>query len=300
MTNDDSDSTDSTDMMTTPTRRRVLAGATSTLALAAVAGCLSGDSSSDGSDTANDSPGYSGSTENTPSDVFNSVSVGRHYLTVALKDPDSLRSVALKRPTDGVIEEKQAQKEVEILLMRELGYSPGEFVLEARTENEAVAEHTLELQPEPRVTKVELLKNQERENLTWGNGYLCAASPHAHIYSIKNVGTAPAVLSEMKFEMPDEIDWDSGNGIRCHSPGDDVEWDGAPVLGPDEEMDFSPTARQHDGYRSQEPGNAYEVTMGVVEDMTGDWFEQTATMEFIDIGEGNRYPIFEIPPVSED
>jgi hypothetical protein len=299
MTNDEPDSIHSTDPKLTPTRRGVLTTTASTLALGATAGCLSGNSDS----TDHDSDGSDGDSEpdaSTTPEVFRSIDVGRHSLTVALEDPDSLRSVVFKRPTDGVLDRKQAQAEVDFLLMGERGYAPGEFVLEAATENETVAEHTFELQPEPQVTKIELLKNQDREELTWGDGYLCAAAPHAHIYSIKNAGTGPAVLSDMKFDMPAGIDWDAGNGIRCHSPGSDVEWDGGPVLGPGEEFDFSPTARQDDGYRSQEPGDTYDVTMGVVEELTGDWFEQTARMEFIDIGEGNRYPVFEFPSESGD
>lgn len=294
------ETTDSTDTTTTPTRRRILAGTTSTLALAAVAGCLSGDSSSDDSAAPDDSPGNSGSTENTPPDVFSSVSVGRHFLTVTLENPDSLRSVALKRPTDGVLDRKQAQAEVEILLMGSLGYSPGEFVLEARTKNEVVAEHTLELRPEPRVTNVGLLMNQDREELTDSEGDVCAQTAKEHIYSIKNKGTGPAALDEMNFEIPEEVQWDDGMWFSCHSPSGDVEWDGGPVLAPGEELEFSPTIGQSTGYRSQEPGDSYEVKLGPVEEITGDWFDQTAIMKFIDIGEGNRYPVFEIPPEGEE
>jgi hypothetical protein len=294
------ETTDSTDTTTTPTRRRILAGATSTLALAANAGCLTGDSSSNGSDVTDDSPGDSGSTENTPPDVFSSVSIGRHYLTVTLEDPDSLRSVALKRPTDGVLDRKQAQAEVEILLMGSLGYSPGEFVLEARTENEVVAEHTFELRPEPRVKNVGLMMNQDREELTDSDGDVCARTEKEHIYSIKNEGTGPAALEEMNFDIPEEIQWDEGMWFSCHSPSGDVEWDGGPVLSPGQELEFSPTFDQTTGYRSQEPGDSYEVKLGPVEEITGDWFDQTAIMKFIDIGEGNRYPVFEILSEGEE
>jgi hypothetical protein len=299
MTHDDSDSSNIIDTTRTQTRRRVLASATSTLALGATAGCLSGNSDSNDRDS-DRSDDNSEPDPSTTSAVFQSIDIGRHNLTVRLEDPDSLRSVALKRPTDGVIDRKQAQEEVEILLMGSLGYAPGEFVLEARTENEVVGEHTFELRPEPRVTSVELLQNQDREELTDAEGEECASRPKEHIFAIKNVGTGPAALEDMKFEIPDNLHWREVPGFDCHEPGYDVEWDGGPVLAPNEELEFAPIPQLFSGYREHDPGDSYEVKLGPVEELTGDWFEQTATMEFIDIGEGNRYPIFEVPAVSED
>lgn len=296
MTSNDSDSTDSTDAELTRTRWRALASATSTLVLSATAGCLSSSIESDSNGRRSDqSDRNTEPIAPTISEVFKSIEVGRHYLTVTLEDPDHLQSAALGRSTDGVIDRKQAQEPVEILLMRNLGYLFCEFLFKTRTEKNVVAEYTFEPQLKPLVTMAALVTNQDREELTLWNGYSSAASPNAYIYAIEKVGTGPAAFSEMKFDMTAEIDWDTDNGIRYHSPGIGVEWDSGPVLDPRVQLGFSLTARQGDGYRSQEVGDTYRLTVGAVEGPTGDWSEQTVMMTFGRIGEGNHYLPFEFP-----
>jgi hypothetical protein len=290
MTDNSTRATDSTDSKGLR-RRSVLAAASSTLTLTAAAGCLA-------SDEHNGSASTGGGKESLP-DRFASIDVGKYTMTVDVRNSNDLESVALRRPTSGVIERKQASATVEFVLMDSTPYSPGEFVIEARQDDSVVSEHELALQPKPRITAVELLAEQDRDRLTSSQDEEneCARHPTENVFTIKNHGSGPAALEQLVAPFPDGVDADrSPKLFYCHRPPSSVDHDLYPVIAPGETLNFSPTfGSKSVGYRSQEPGATYDAVLKIKEAVTGDLFEQSAEMRFVDRGDGNRMPTYDIP-----
>lgn len=297
MTDNPTIPTDRTDSKTV-TRRRALAAGSSALTVTGVAGCISNEEIDSSAST-----GGGGSSRSLP-DRFASIDVGKYAMTIEVQNPDDLRSIALTRPTDGVIERKQASEVVEFLLMDSTPYSPGKFVLEARQNDSVVAEHTFELRPDPRITKVELLAEQDRDILTSSQDEdnECARHRTENLFTIENRGSGPAALEHLLAPFPDGVDAErSPKPFDCHRPPSSRDHDIQPVLAPGERLDFSPTfGSRSTGYRSQEPGATYDAVLKIREAVTGDLFEQSAQMRFVDRGNGNRMPTYDIPTEDAD
>ena len=273
------------------TRRSALTGATSTLTLTATAGCLASNGS-------NDSKDNSGGGSKSLPHRFASIDIEKYAMTVDVRNPDDLQSIVLRRPASGIIERKQASETVKFVLMDSTPYSPGEFVIEARQDDTVVGDHQFELQPEPRITAVELLAEQDRETLTSteDEDNECARRPTENVFTIENGGSGPAALKELVAPFPDGVDADrSPKLFDCHRPPSSVDHDLYPVLAPGEALDFSPTFGSRSiGYRSQDPGATYDAVLKIKEAVTGEMFEQSVEMRFVDRGDGNRTPTYDI------
>lgn len=302
MTHDTTDSTTSIPRRTT--RRRTLAAlASSTLALSASAGCLTNDSGTNATDDSG--------TRDTPQlpDVFASVSVGAYELTVEVSNPEELDSVRLRRPTSGVLDRQQAQGTHNFPLMEELDlYEPGEFVLEAKADSEVVAEHTFEMEPDIRITKVELLEDSDRSKLTSTRNLedpeTCTDQPKRHLITLENQGSGPAAPSKLSSELPEGImdgnrnAWKGPNFFRCHSkPLSDSTT--TPVLAPGQRLTFAPV-RDEVGYRGQEPTDEYVISIRILENASEQWFSQQVQLTFKDVGDGNRVAVLNVLDSTDD
>lgn len=302
MTSHASETTDSTHAQTT--RRRTLTALTSTTtAIIATAGCLTGNSSDN---TTNSSD----SDEDTQiPDTFDRVTVGTYELTIDVANPEELDSIALRRPTSGVIDRQQVQGTHTFPLMESVElYDPGEFVVEAKAGSNVVAEHTLEIAPDLQITEIELVKESGQEKLTStrgeNEGTTCAEKPHQHLFTIENRGSGPAALGKLKAELPEDINgyhrsrWETPSYIECHSRARS-EWTTDPVLAPGQRLTFAPVWSET-GYRSQTPSDEYTVPISVLENASEDWFSQDVELTFIEVADGNLAPVFEVRQDTEN